>query len=71
MSSLPWTPVLLLSVSITAGASSAVRVWEASLMIPTYELGPANPNPPLLGSGGSRPIYPNPILDSLTHQRVE
>jgi len=40
-------------------------------VIPTYELGPADPNPAVLGSGGSRPIYPYPKLDSLTNQRVE
>jgi tetratricopeptide (TPR) repeat protein len=61
---------LSLPVALAAGAQPA-RVWEAPLVIPTYELGPANPNPAVLGSGGSRPIYPYSRLDSLTNQRGE
>ena len=56
---------------IFAGVSSAARVWEAPLVIPTYELGPPDPNPALLDSGERRPIYPYPALDSLTNHRIE
>jgi tetratricopeptide (TPR) repeat protein len=62
----------IIPLSLTlAGASWGARVWEAPLVIPTYELGPANPNPALLNAGGSRPIYPYPMLDSLSNHRIE
>ncbi|MBS1787957.1 MAG: DUF5107 domain-containing protein [Acidobacteria bacterium] len=52
--------------------SSAARVWEAPLTIPTYELGAPNPNPPLFDAGrGRRPVYPYPMLDTLTNKRVD
>jgi tetratricopeptide (TPR) repeat protein len=54
-----------------ATACWSARVWEAPLVIPTYELGPPNPNPALLNAGGSRPIYPYPMLDSLSDHRIE
>jgi len=48
-----------------------VHVWEEPLVIPTYELGPPDPNPALLDDAGRRPIYPYPMLDSLTGKRIE
>jgi tetratricopeptide (TPR) repeat protein len=54
-----------------AATGWGARVWEAPLVIPTYELGPPNPNPALLNAGGSRPIYPYPMLDSLSNHRIE
>ncbi len=49
------------------------RVWEAPLMLPTYELGPPDPNPPLFDRARTRgrPSYPYPLLDSLTNKRVD
>ncbi|MGH9435491.1 MAG: DUF5107 domain-containing protein, partial [Terriglobia bacterium] len=49
--------------------SAAVRAWRGSIQIPTYLLGPADPNPafPLLNSN---PVYPYTMLDSLTNQLV-
>ncbi len=61
---------LSLPFALAAGTRPA-RVWEAPLVIPTYELGPPDPNPALLGTGGDRPIYPYARLDSLTSQRRE
>jgi tetratricopeptide (TPR) repeat protein len=51
---------------------AVARVWEAPLVIPTYELGPPDPNPPFFEAarGRKRPIYPYPLLDTLTNQRV-
>jgi tetratricopeptide (TPR) repeat protein len=51
----------------------AARVWEAPLMLPTYELGPPDPNPPLFDRARTRgrPAYPYPLLDSLTNKRVD
>lgn len=73
MSRLSGPAALLLSlpVAVAAGSVQPARVWEAPLVIPTYELGPADPDPALLESGGDRPIYPYPKLDSLTNQRRE
>ena len=52
---------------------TAARVWEAPLMLPTYELGPPDPNPPLFDRARTRgrPSYPYPLLDSLTNKRVD
>ena len=43
------------------------RVWEAPLVIPTYELNAPNPYPALLDWQRRRwrPVYPYPFLDSL------
>lgn len=46
------------------------RVWEAPLMIPTYELGAPNPLPVLL-TGSRRPIYPYPMLDSIGSRKTD
>ncbi len=65
--------IILLPVFAAAGQvpNSAVRVWEAALTIPTYELGLPNPDPALLGARGSRPVYPYPVLDNLTDRRTQ
>ena len=70
MPSSRWTVIVPLFMTL-AGPCWGARVWEAPLVIPTYELGSPNPNPALLGAGGSRPIYPYPMLDSLSNHRIE
>ena len=47
--------VLLLAAEIVAAQSASMspRAWEASLVIPTYELGPPNPYPALLDWHGA------------------
>ena len=52
---------------------TAARVWEAPLSLPTYELGPPDPNPPLFDRARTRgrPSYPYPLLDNLTNKRVD
>jgi len=54
-------------------SAAGARVWEAPLVIPTYELGPPNPNPvfPEWQGRGRRPIYPYPALDNLTERRID
>lgn len=49
------------------------RVWEAPLAIPTYELGAPDPNPALLDWQRRkwRPVYPYPMMDTLTTKRVD
>lgn len=52
---------------------TSARVWEAALVIPTYELGPPNPNPifPDWQDRSRRPMYPYPALDNLTDRRID
>ncbi|HVQ40409.1 MAG TPA: DUF5107 domain-containing protein, partial [Pyrinomonadaceae bacterium] len=64
-----------LSLAVTARPQSGKfpRVWESPLTIQTYELGEPDPNPALLDWQRRkwRPVYPYPVLDSLTNRRVE
>jgi tetratricopeptide (TPR) repeat protein len=62
-----WLP-LLLALPL---AAEPARVWEASLVIPTYELGPPDPLPVFPYAARRRPIYPYPLLDAITDRRVE
>ena len=73
--------VLTITLLLTGGIESvsaqsskdAPRVWEAPLVIPTYELNPPNPYPALLDSQRRkwRPVYPYPFLDSLGTQKTD
>src|SRR5690349_16368561 len=66
--------VVALSCAVRAQPGErGARVSEESLTIPTYELGPANPYPPLLDWSRRkwRPVYPYPMLDSLTDKRAD
>src|SRR5512137_1681083 len=51
-------------------AAAQVRAWEDTIVLPTYEIGPSEPNP-IFYSGrayqsAKGPIYPYPLLDKLT-----
>ncbi len=50
-------------------SGNAVHAWEGTITIPTYKLGPADPNPafPLVSKS---PVYPYTMLDDLTDDRV-
>jgi tetratricopeptide (TPR) repeat protein len=63
--------VVLTLVTVLAAAPqpSAVRVWTASIQLPTYAEGPANPNPPFDLFTFGRFNYPYPIRDALTDTR--
>ncbi|MBA3441099.1 MAG: DUF5107 domain-containing protein [Pyrinomonadaceae bacterium] len=65
--------IITMAGTVHTQANNPPRVWEASLIIPTYELGPPDPNPALLdwGRRRSRPVYPYTMLDTLTDKRVE
>jgi tetratricopeptide (TPR) repeat protein len=54
-------------------ANDQPRVWEAPLVIPTYELGPPNPYPALIDWQRRkwRPVYPYPFLDSLSNKKTD
>jgi tetratricopeptide (TPR) repeat protein len=60
---------LLLSL-VWAGLLKAetARVWEGTLRIPTYLLGPDDPNPPFPAVNGQN-IYPYTMQDDLTDRR--
>jgi tetratricopeptide (TPR) repeat protein len=62
----------LLLAALLSVAAPAARVYEAPLVMPTYELGLPDPLPPLAEwqKRGGRPIYPNPRLDDLGRERV-
>ena len=47
----------------------AVRVWAATMTLPTYAEGPTNPNPPFDWFTFGRFNYPYPIRDALTDTR--
>jgi tetratricopeptide (TPR) repeat protein len=61
------------SMQAQAPPAPAAKVWEAPLVIPTYELGAPDPNPAFMDAskGQARPVYPYPMLDSLTNRRVD
>jgi tetratricopeptide (TPR) repeat protein len=56
-------------------AEPAVRAWEAPLRIPTYPVGPAEPNPMFYAGreyqGAKGPVYPYPLLDRLLDRRED
>jgi tetratricopeptide (TPR) repeat protein len=47
-----------------------VKAWETTIVLPTYEAGPAEPNPIFYAGrayqGAKGPVYPYPLLDKLT-----
>ena len=70
------TAVLLIAGNQFVAAQPAKdtpRVWEAPLVIPTYELNAPNPYPALLDWQRRkwRPVYPYPFLDSLGTQKTD
>ena len=51
---------------LTPGLVQAqVHAWEGTITIPTYQLGPADPNPPF-PAVSREPVYPYTMLDNLT-----
>ena len=56
--------------------SNGVRVREQNLVIPTYMIGPADPNPRFYvngsgSQGAEHRIYPYPAYDNLTNDKVD
>ncbi len=54
-----------------------VKAWEDTILIPTYERGPEDPNPPLLVGrrnpihAGSSIIYPYPLQETLFNRKAD
>ncbi len=65
--SMGFSLVLFLALAQVAQAAQ-VRVWEGTITIPTYLLGPENPNPPF-PLVNDHNIYPYTELDDLTNNR--
>lgn len=62
-----WLLSSLLLFGLDAHAQP-VRAWEGTISIPTYELGPPDPNPPF-PLVSANPVYPYPMLDDLGDRR--
>lgn len=78
--SFPLPTLLLVTILIgcstaRANTESAVRVWEEPLVIPTYQVGPPDPNPRFYAGrayqGAQGRVYPYPMLDRLTDTRED
>ena len=67
--------LLILPAAAFAVDSSAVKVWEAKIVIPTYVAGDPEPNPMFFfgreSQGSQGPVYPYPIYDSLTGKKAD
>lgn len=55
--------------------SSGVHVWRDEMVIPTYEVGPPEPNPIFYTNesyqGAQKHVYPYPLQDRLSHVRKD
>jgi tetratricopeptide (TPR) repeat protein len=67
--------LLSLSVASTLRGADAVTLTEQQISIPTYLIGPPEPNPQFYFGGNSQGaqhrIYPYPAYDNLTSQRAD
>ena len=71
---LPFICTLLFVTAVAAqAAKDTPRVWEAPLVIPTYELNPPNPYPALLDWQRRkwRPVYPYAFQDALGNEKKD
>ncbi|MFI5184602.1 MAG: DUF5107 domain-containing protein, partial [Vicinamibacteria bacterium] len=64
-----WTLTVLLLATAASGQEAAVKVWEASETIPTYEEGPPDVNPPFDLFASGRFNYPYTLRQNLTDRR--
>jgi hypothetical protein len=55
--------------------SKPVRCWEEQVVIPTYPVQEADPNPMFLEKrvyqGSTGKVYPNPFTDSVSLEKVD
>jgi tetratricopeptide (TPR) repeat protein len=65
----------LAAISPLFAASTGVKVWEEQVTIPTYLIGPPDPNPQFYFGGNSQGaqhrIYPYPAYDNLTTEKKD
>src|SRR5580658_3697007 len=63
--------IVLLALTLTLPLAHAeVRVWQATLTLPTYEEGAPDPNPPFDAFSTGRFNYPYTLRENITNQRV-
>lgn len=66
---------LLLLLLVTASGLAEVKIWEESVMLPTYPVGPADKNPRFydgrVTQGAQGRVYPYPMSDVLTNERSQ
>jgi tetratricopeptide (TPR) repeat protein len=64
-----------LEASPAGSGQIQVRVWETSVLIPTYEAGEADPNPMFLEKrvyqGSSGRVYPHPVIESISDVKAD
>ena len=64
---------LLAHYPIFGQTDKGVRVWEDTIVLPTYPIHPPDPNPMFFRSnsyqGASAEIYPYPLINNLSDQR--
>ena len=66
---------LLFTSQLAVAGEGTVRVTEEKAVLPTYEVGPADPNPMFYTNesyqGAQKRIYPYALQDHLTHAKVD
>jgi len=63
------------TLPVLAAAEQPARAWEEKVVIPTYAVGPAEPNPIFYNGrayqGAKGPVYPYPLLDRLSDRKED
>ena len=64
-----------ITINLPGLAAAPVTIWEEQVVIPTYAIGPPEPNPQFYSGGNSQGaqhrIYPYPAYDNLTTEKVD
>ena len=67
--------VVVLIAAPVVFAAAPVKIWEQDIVIPTYPIGPAEPNPMFyfgrVYQGARGAIYPYPLYDKLTDKKED
>ena len=61
---------LFVVLTLATLARAQVRVWEGTLVLPTYEEGMPDPNPPFDQFTSNKFNYPYVLRENLTSRRV-
>ena len=66
--------ILVLPLVVRGQYVNEVRVWEDTLILPTYVMNPNDVNPEFFKNdsyqGASRVIYPYPLMDNFTNKKI-
>jgi tetratricopeptide (TPR) repeat protein len=67
--------LIAISFASASKAADTVKIWEEWTVVPTYLIGPPDPNPQFYFGGGSQGaqhrIYPYPAYDNLTTKKLD